>query len=580
MKKTFFFTVVLCLLVSSSVFGAQPLTLWDTVYSGKYNVNDFGFAQQTADDGFILTGQAGFEGVYLVKTDSAGNQQWEKTFGEGSSYDEGYCVKQTSDGGYIVAATTDSYGAGKRDFWLIKVNSSGIEQWNKTFGGTEYEDAYSVEQTSDGGYIIAGSTSSYGAGSSDFWLVKTDSAGIKQWDKTFGGASLDMAFSVEQTSDGGYAIAGYTYSFGAGSWDYWLVKTDSSGNEQWNKTYGGSSYDYGRYARQTFDGGFIFVGYTKSYGAGGYDVWLVKTDSSGNKIWDKTYGGSSDDNGYSVSQDSDSGYIISGSTESFGAGGDDYYLIKTDSSGNVEWDETFGGSADDYSRSAQQTSDGGYFIAGQSSSYISGQRHIWLIRLGEDVTSPEVANVVPSTGTSIATTNINIDVTFSEQVFGVDISDMVISGTAATSASLGTPTDLGSNVWRFPITGLVNGMLNIDLAPDASDIQDIAGNDLSPSPTQWNYTVGLPVLISGYIHNCNDVALDGVFVSCDNSGGADTTDINGYYELTVPYGWSGIVTPTKTQIFFNPPGISFNNIIEDKSENDFTINNGLWSKTF
>ena len=202
---------------------------------------------------------------------------WTNTFG-GITDDYGAFMYQTSDGGYAIVGATTSFGAGGADVWLVKTDQNGNHVWNQTYGGTNNEQAYSVVQTTDSGYALTGAISSFGAGGADVWLVKTDQNGNHVWNQTYGGTNNEQAYSVVQTTDSGYALTGAISSFGAGGADVWLVKTDQNGNHVWNQTYGGTINDYGYSGIQTNDGGYAITGYTKSFGAGGADVWLIKVE--------------------------------------------------------------------------------------------------------------------------------------------------------------------------------------------------------------------------------------------------------------------------------------------------------------
>jgi hypothetical protein len=378
-------TVLSVLLCASLVFTVEAdAAMWSQTYGGTENDEGWSVVQ-TVDGGYAVAGYtnsygAGAWDVWLIKTDTSGTAQWNQTYG-GTDYDAGWSVVQTSDGGYAVAGYTNSYGAGWSDVWLVKTDASGTLQWNQTYGGTVTDVGFSVVETSDGGYAIAGYTFSYGAGSADVWLVKTDANGNEQWNQTYGGTSADEGYSVVETVDGGYAVAGYTTSYGTGSADVWLVKTDSAGMVQWNQTYGGTDYDAGWSVVQTSDGGYAVAGYTTSYGAGWSDVWLVKTDASGNEQWNQTYGGTDWDEGWSVVQTSDGGYAIAGDTTSY-----EYYvvwLVKTDASGTLQWNQTYGGTDEDVGRSVVETVDGGYAVAGYTDSFGAGGSDVWLIKTDE-----------------------------------------------------------------------------------------------------------------------------------------------------------------------------------------------------
>jgi len=343
---------------------------------------------QTSDGGYAIAGYtksfgAGEADVYVVKLDANGNLQWTKTIG-GSENEEGNSLIQTSNGGYVIAGTTNSFGAGYADVYVIKLDANGNLQWTKTIGGPGNEIGKSLIQTSDGGYAIAGATTSFGAGEWDVHVVKLDANGNLQWTKTIGGPKDDRGFSLIQTSDGGYAIAGYTGSFGAGEWDVYVVKLDANGNLQWTKTIGGPTIDAGSSLIQTSDGGYAIAGATISFGAREVDVYVVKLGANGNLQWTKTIGGPGNEAGFSLIQTSDGGYAIAGDTKSFGAGWDDVCVVKLDANGNLQWSKTIKGKNSDWGRSLIQTSDGGYAIAGATQSFGAGETDICIVKLDKN----------------------------------------------------------------------------------------------------------------------------------------------------------------------------------------------------
>ncbi len=343
------------------------------------------FIQQTSDGGYILGGYtnsfgAGSDDDLIIKLDSLGNIEWAKTIG-GSGADHAYFIRQTSDGGYIITGRTNSAGAGSHDYFVVKLNSSGEAVWMRTIGGGGAEYSDSICQTSDGGYIVVGRTTSFGAGSSDVLVVKLNPAGEIEWARTIGGSGAEYAYSVQQTSDGGYIVGGHTTSFGAGDYNVLIIKLTNSGNVEWAKIIGGSGTEYFNYIQQTLDGGYIMSGKTSSFGAGNDDYFIVKLNSLGEVIWAEAIGGSNAEQARAIRQTSEGGYIVGGYTSSFGAGNRDALIVKLDSLGNIEWAKTIGGLYDETSSFIQQTLDGGYISTGRTTSFGAGGGDLFIVKL-------------------------------------------------------------------------------------------------------------------------------------------------------------------------------------------------------
>jgi predicted secreted protein len=387
--------VLFGLLFSSSVVSVKAASMWSQTYGGAGD--DWAFSLvATSDGGYAIAGStssfgAGGTDFWLVKTDANGVMQWNRTYG-GAEDDMTYSLVATSDGGYALAGYTGSFGAGGDDFWLVKTGALGNMQWNKTYGGPWGDRAYSLVATSDGGYALVGITQPFVDASFDSLLVKIDALGNMEWNRTYGGYAMDEAYSLIETSDGGYAVAGYTESFGAGSADFWLVKTDALGNMEWNQTYGGAGdYDVARSLVTTPDGGYVIAGT-----AGISGPFLVKTDSFGNMQWSRT-SGTFMTAAYSLVAAFDGGYALAGSAQFFGAGGSDFWLIKTDASGNKQWNQTYGGAGNEYASSLVATSDGGYALAGGTSSSGAGGDDFWLVKTNENGVVPEYSSwLVPA----------------------------------------------------------------------------------------------------------------------------------------------------------------------------------------
>lgn|GEM_PF-2204258 len=321
-------------------------TIWQRTYDppSEWYINFANSFQQTPDSGFIITGTVIYTSgdgndICLIKTNSTGDILWTKFYaGTDNGYSHGFAneIIITSDNGFAVVGKFENGNNTDKKVFLIKTDINGNIEWLKYFGGTQVDEGYSLKQTSDGGYIIAGSTKSYGQGSNDVYLLRISSSGNLVWTKTYGGNHREYACHLELANDGGYILTGLATVSGEGkdiNEELFLMKTDSSGNPVWAYTYGENSNEKGNSVKQTSDGGFIATGYTSSSGAGQEDVYLLKTDSFGNVMWSRTIGGSSTEQGNDVIQQGEN-YLIVGETRNFSKGLKDIYLIKTDSLGN------------------------------------------------------------------------------------------------------------------------------------------------------------------------------------------------------------------------------------------------------
>ena len=412
MRKSVIIKLLLCLILISflSVDYASGenkgnAITWDKTFGGSSE--DMGFSIiQTENGGYVIAGytilprekkedwrtKLGYiilekskrQDFWIIKLDKNGNMEWDEIFGEEMT-DMARSVIQTKDGGYAVVGSIWTKYARKQDFWLIKLGENGNKEWEKTFDKDEQDIAHSIIQTNDGGYAIAGGTGKRFWGEVNCWVIKLDAKGNMEWDKNFGGIGWEEIYSIIQTKDDDFIATGSVWSKGAGRGDVCVVKIDRRGYLVWNKTFGGSENDEARSIIQTDDGGYAVAGFTvSSEDTGDRDVWVIKLDKEGNKIWDKTFGGTSEDWANSLIQTKDRGYMVVGWTSSIGAGKTDVWIVKLNKNGDLLWDKTFGGSENDEAHSIVQTEDGGYAVAGWTKSKGTGNSDVWVIKLDEN----------------------------------------------------------------------------------------------------------------------------------------------------------------------------------------------------
>jgi len=389
--------LILCLVLSvfSSGIAFASSELWKT-YGGEFD-DEAAAIVVSSDGGYAIAGTTSSFGVggsdfWLIKVDENGNMEWNKTYG-GTESDVATALVCTADGGYVMVGETSSYGEGESDFWVVKVDSSGNPQWNKTFGEQTVDIATCVIQTNDGGYALGGYWLENDA-SKDALFVKMDSSGNVQWTRTYGGAGGEKVYSVVQTSEGGYALAGVTTSYSdEGKPDFWLVKTDSNGIMEWNKTYTEQNTDCAKSLIQTKEGGYTLAGFVRPAIIAPSDVWVINVDSTGNSVWNVTWKSVDFAMVNSLIQTGDGGYLVSGATRYLRAPynlSSFMFLLKIDADGIIQWIKTFDGLGNNNSLFVAQTENDGYALAGTTKSTDKGTYYdIWFAK-----TDPH-GNVIP-----------------------------------------------------------------------------------------------------------------------------------------------------------------------------------------
>lgn len=568
------FLSFLLITANNLLYAQAPVIRWQKCL-GSNDGEDANNIQLTSDGGYIVVGTAfgadngdvtGHHGnatvgdIWVVKIGKSGNIQWQKCLG-GSDSDAGADILQTADGGYIVAGSAASSNCnltgnhGGLDFWVVRLSNKGDIIWQKMYGGSQEDYVLSLSMAVDGGYFIAGHTFSNDGdvkgnhGGADWWVIKIDETGKLIWQKCLGGSKYDQANSVQSTTDGGCIVAGFEESNDGdvkdnhGIGDYWLVKLDKSGNIQWQKTYGGTGLDEAWCVRVTNDGGYIVAGDSGSYdgdvtgkhssGTGDYDIWILKVDNTGNIQWKKCYGGTANDYGYYIQLTPDGGYVVAGSSSSSNydltcnSGNMDAWAFKINNADDLQWQKSFGGNDVDEIRCIQPLNDGSFIAAGNTSShdiegyhlpvpgkYIVESTDYWVIKLSAPLSSvpPPAIVLDPSSGLVCANslTSIKANVTFA----GLD------------------PT------YQWTRNGLSVGTNSPVYS--ASDFQDndlIACTVISGGPLCNNS--GLQATKSLTIHTKNNVINPSIHITADNNFACDCVTNN--FNATVTNGGTSSV---------------------------------------
>ncbi len=511
------FLLVLCVPL---VLNAQ----WARTYGGIDFDRAF-FIQQTSDGGYIAAGYtasggAGISDFWVLKLSLAGVIEWQYTYG-GNGDDVAYAVQETSDEGYVIAGYTYSFGIGESDYWILKLTSEGEIEWQFTYGGIGDDTAYAIQETSDGGYIVAGYTHPFGAPTSDTWILKLTSEGDIEWQHNYGGTGDDKAYSVQETSDGGYIVAGSTQYLGAFDHDFWVLKLTSAGFFEWQRIYGGFGDDVAYFIRETSDEGYIVAGDTNSFGVKETELWILKLASFGEVEWQSIYGGIDNDYLNCIQETSDGGYIVTGNTYSFGAGDSDILALKLSSAGDIEWQRAYGGSEEDVAYYIQETSDEGYIAAGYTDSFGAGGSDFLLLKLFSDGDIDPLCKLVGA-------------------------SDATVQDTSSFALYTNIPPQL--------------------------TFSEPQPTEVSPKETSAtsNLLCEAQPTISGTVKTEGGIGLEGVTITFSDEQGTATTGSDGSYSHQVSYGWSGTATPSKIGYIFSPSSRTYTSLTSDQTDQDYT----------
>jgi hypothetical protein len=485
--KTLIWTLMIITTVGAFA-QVPPTTLWTRNYGGSNNDEAFSVVQ-TTDGGFIFAGSTnsyGTHGIYIVKIASTGDTIWTRTYGSNPP-DEARVIRATTDGNYIITGTTGAVGGLWKDFCLLKINNAGDTLWTRIYSGFWSETAYDVRQTFDGGFIIIGTTYHLTNLYKNIFMVKTNSAGDTLWTRSYDrGLYYDFAYSVVQASDGGYYIAGSTYISGAPEADAYLIRTNSSGDTLWTRLYGGSAGEFFTSIEHTSDDSYILAGYTYSFGPGTPDstnFYLVKINASGDTLWTRAYGGVLHDIAYSVQPTIDGGYIIAGRTDSFGATQSSIWVLKTTGTGDTLWSQTYGLGSGSEAYSIKQNTDHGYIIAGHTIPSGATFYDAFLVRLARD----SLMIVQSPNGGESWTINHSYNVQWVgigfEGGVKIELNRNYPNGNWEILAA-NTPND---GIQSFAITDPISNHCRIKVSSVQDTPTDISDNDFSIVPSTGGY---------------------------------------------------------------------------------------------